>query len=39
MRRQCARNTIDYALVRTSAPLDACLATYLSNRLGMRSRR
>jgi uncharacterized protein (DUF58 family) len=35
MRRACARNTIDYALIRTSDPLDAALATYLSNRLGM----
>ncbi len=35
MRRGCARNTIDYALIRTSDPLDAALATYLSNRLGM----
>jgi hypothetical protein len=34
-RRACARNTIDYALVRTSDPLDAALATFLSNRLGM----
>ena len=34
-RRMCAHNTIDYALVRTSEPLDAVLATYLSNRLGM----
>jgi uncharacterized protein (DUF58 family) len=34
-RRACARNTIDYALIRTSDPLDAALATYLSNRLGM----
>ncbi len=38
MRRQCARNTVDYALIRTSQPLDACLATYLSNRLGMHRR-
>jgi hypothetical protein len=35
VRRQCAGNTIDYALIRTSDPLDAALATYLSNRLGM----
>lgn len=35
MRLGCARNTVDYALVRTSDPLDAVLATYLSNRLGM----
>lgn len=38
VRRECARNTIDYALVRTSAPLDAALTTYLSNRLGMHHR-
>jgi uncharacterized protein (DUF58 family) len=35
VRRECARNTIDYALVRTSEPLDAALATFLSSRLGM----
>jgi uncharacterized protein (DUF58 family) len=35
VRRGCARNTVDYALIRTSEPLDAALATYLSNRLGM----
>ena len=35
IRRQCAKNTIDYALIRTSDPLDAALASYLSNRLGM----
>ncbi len=35
LRRQCAGNTIDYSLIRTSDPLDAALATYLSNRLGM----
>ncbi len=38
MRRGCARNTIDYAMIRTSDPLDAALATYLSNRLGMHHR-
>jgi hypothetical protein len=38
VRRGCARNTIDYALIRTSQPLDAALATYLSNRLGMHHR-
>ncbi|MDX1965259.1 MAG: DUF58 domain-containing protein [Pirellulales bacterium] len=31
----CVRNTCDYQLIRTSDPLDAALATYLSNRLGM----
>ncbi|MFV1965449.1 MAG: DUF58 domain-containing protein [Pirellulaceae bacterium] len=35
VRRGCVRNTIDYALIRTSQPLDAALATYLSTRLGM----
>ncbi len=38
VRRGCAGNTIDYALIRTSQPLDAALATYLSNRLGMHHR-
>ena len=32
------QHTIDYALIRTSQPLDAALATYLSNRLGMHHR-
>jgi uncharacterized protein (DUF58 family) len=38
VRRRCAANTIDYALLRTSQPLDAALAAYLSNRLGMHHR-
>lgn len=38
MRRGCAKHTVDYALVKTSDPLDAVLATYLSNRLGMHNR-
>ena len=38
VRRGCARSTIDYALVRTSAPLDAVLAEFLSSRLGMHKR-
>ncbi len=38
VRRECARNTIDYSLIRTSAPLDAALATFLSSRLGMHGR-
>jgi uncharacterized protein (DUF58 family) len=38
VRRRCAQNTIDYALLRTSQPLDAALAAYLSNRLGMHHR-
>ncbi|MFP6675596.1 MAG: DUF58 domain-containing protein [Pirellulaceae bacterium] len=33
--RGCAKGMIDYALIRTSEPLDAVLAKYLSNRLGM----
>lgn len=37
-RIQCARNTVDYALLRTSQPMDAALATFLSSRLGMHSR-
>jgi uncharacterized protein (DUF58 family) len=35
VRRGCAGHTVDYALIRTSQPLDAALATFLSNRLGM----
>lgn len=35
IRRGCAQHMIDYALIRTSQPLDAVLATYLSTRLGM----
>ena len=35
VRHGCAKNMIDYALIRTSDPLDAVLAHYLSNRLGM----
>jgi uncharacterized protein (DUF58 family) len=38
IRRGCAKNTVDYALLRTSQPLDAALATYLSSRLGMHHR-
>lgn len=34
VRRGCVRNGVDYALIRTSQPLDAALAAYLSNRLG-----
>jgi len=34
VRRGCARHAVDYALVRTSQPLDAMLAAYLSRRLG-----
>ncbi len=35
VRRGCAQNMVDYALVRTSQSLDAVLAKFLSNRLGM----
>ncbi len=38
IRRGCASHTIDYALVRTSEPLDAALAHFLCNRLGMHHR-
>ncbi|MBI2825664.1 MAG: DUF58 domain-containing protein [Planctomycetia bacterium] len=38
VRRGCAQNVVDYALVRTSQPLDVALATYLSSRLGMHHR-
>ncbi len=38
VRRGCARNVVDYALIRTSQPLDVALATYLSSRLGMHHR-
>jgi uncharacterized protein (DUF58 family) len=35
VRHTFARNTIDYRLIRTSEPLDAALATFLSSRMGM----
>jgi len=35
VRINCAKNTIDYRLVRTSENLDAALAAFVSNRLGM----
>lgn len=38
VRRRCAEHLIDYALLRTSQPLDAALSAYLSNRLGMHHR-
>ena len=38
VRHSCARNTVDYALIRTSEPLDAALASYMTNRLGMHHR-
>jgi uncharacterized protein (DUF58 family) len=38
VRRECARNMCDYALVRTGEPLDAVLATFLSKRLAVMNR-
>lgn len=35
VRREAARNTCDYALIRTSDPLDAALATFLSKRMAV----
>jgi len=35
VRRGCAGNNIDYALLRTGQPLDAALASCLTHRLGM----
>jgi uncharacterized protein (DUF58 family) len=39
IRRLCATNTIDYALIKTSDPLDAALATFVSRRLNSMSRK
>jgi uncharacterized protein (DUF58 family) len=36
VRHKCARNNCDYALIRTSDPLDAVLAQYLSKRMMVR---
>ena len=38
VRRGCTSLAVDYALLRTSQPLDAAMAAYLSNRLGMHHR-
>lgn len=38
VRRGCTRHTIDYTLVRTSDPLDAALAAFLSYRLRLHHR-
>lgn len=35
VRHGCTGNNVDYTLLRTSQPLDAALAAFLSNRLGM----
>lgn len=37
IRRDCARNRIDYQVARTSENLDAVLATFLNRRLGMKN--
>jgi uncharacterized protein (DUF58 family) len=39
VRRTCTRNSCDYALVRTSDPMDAVLAKFLSNREKVGSRK
>ena len=36
VRRDCSKNDIDYTQLRTSQPLDAALASFLSNRMRMR---
>ncbi|HOM17208.1 MAG TPA: DUF58 domain-containing protein, partial [Thermoguttaceae bacterium] len=38
VRRGCSRLAIDYVLLRTSQPLDAALAAFLSHRLGRHRR-
>ncbi len=38
VRRGCAKNAVDYKLVRTSDPLDAALASFLSVRLALMNR-
>jgi uncharacterized protein (DUF58 family) len=39
VRRGCSQHAVDYALIRTSDPMDAALAAYLSNRMGMYQKR
>ena len=34
LRRECAKQVVDYALIRTSEPLDAALARFISHRNG-----
>lgn len=36
VRRECARNVIDYQTIRTSTPLDAALRHYMNHRVGLR---
>lgn len=38
LRRECAKQVVDYALIRTSDPLDAALAKYLSHRMATMGR-
>ncbi len=38
VRRGCSRHAVDYTLIRTSDPLDAALAAFLSKRLAMHQR-
>ncbi|MFC1759033.1 DUF58 domain-containing protein [Planctomycetota bacterium] len=38
VRHGCAKNRVEYALIRTSQSLDAALATYLGNRMGLHTR-
>lgn len=38
VRHGCAKNQVEYALIRTSQSLDAALATYLGNRMGLHTR-
>jgi hypothetical protein len=39
IRKGCARHSVDYALLRTSQPLDTVLVHFLSSRMGARQRR
>ena len=39
VRRGCVQHSVDYALIRTSQPLDAALTAYLSHRLGKHRKR
>jgi uncharacterized protein (DUF58 family) len=39
VRRGCVRHNVDYALLRTSQPLGAALAAYVSKRMGKRHRK
>ena len=39
IRRECAKNSVDYQLIRTSEPLDTALVTFITRRLGTMSRK